>query len=77
MYFIFLKLNYYSMAIFQNTVVNKYLNNQNEQVISEKWNIYKTHFFDPEVQENIRDSKEKSIKKVLCGIYLLMFLGIP
>jgi hypothetical protein len=59
MYFIFLKLNYYSMAIFQNTVVNKYLNNQNEQVISEKWNIYKTHFFDPEVQENIRDSKEK------------------
>ena len=46
------------MAIFQNTVVNKYLNNQNEQVISEKWDIYKTHFFDPVVQENIRDSKE-------------------
>ena len=28
------------MSIFQNTVFNKYLKNQNEQVISEKWNIY-------------------------------------
>jgi len=51
------------MAIFQNTVVNKYLNNQNEQVISEKWDIYKTHFFDPVVQENIRDSKEEEYQE--------------
>ena len=29
------------MSIFQNTVVNKYLKNQNEQVLSEKWTIYK------------------------------------
>ena len=51
------------MAIFQNTVVNKYLNNQNEHVLSEKWNIYKTHFFDPKVQENIRDSKEEEYQE--------------
>ena len=51
------------MPLFQNTVLNKYLKNQNEQAVSEKWTIYKTHFFDPKVQENIRDSKEEEYQE--------------
>ena len=45
------------MAIFQNTVVNKYLKNQEAQVLSEKWTLFKSHFLDPAKQDNIRNAK--------------------
>ena len=51
------------MSIFQNTVVNKYLKNQNEQVLSEKWTIYKAHFLNPTIQENIRNAKEEQYQE--------------
>ena len=51
------------MSIFQNTVVNKYLKNQNEQVLSQKWTIYKDHFLNPTIQENIRNAKEEQYQE--------------
>ena len=51
------------MSIFQNTVVNKYLKNQETQVLSQKWEIYKTHFLDPTKQENIRNAKEEQYQE--------------
>ena len=47
------------MPLFQNSVVNKYLNTQNKQTILEQWNVYKNHFLNPTIQENIRNSKEE------------------
>ncbi|WP_445749614.1 Eco57I restriction-modification methylase domain-containing protein [Polaribacter sp.] len=47
------------MSLFQNTVIAKYLKAQNKQLLSEKWTVYKNHFFNPTIQENIRNSKEE------------------
>lgn len=47
------------MPLFQNTVITKYLKTQNESTITEKWQAYKTHFLNPTIQENIRNSKEE------------------
>ena len=47
------------MSLFQNSVVNKYLNTQNKQTIATQWNVYKNHFLNPSIQENIRNSKEE------------------
>ena len=47
------------MPLFQNSVVNKYLNTQNKQTIYEQWTVYKNHFLNPTIQENIRNSKEE------------------
>ncbi|MCF6307524.1 MAG: BREX-1 system adenine-specific DNA-methyltransferase PglX [Flavobacteriaceae bacterium] len=47
------------MPLFQNTVVVKHLKSQHKEDISLKWEAYKTHFLNPEIQENIRNSKEE------------------
>jgi len=50
------------MPIFQRNVVAKYLKSQTEDV-SERYNVYKAYFLDPEVQENIRTSKEEQFQE--------------
>lgn len=47
------------MSLFQKSVVEKYLNAQNQQAVLEKWNVYQSHFLNPTIQENIRNSKEE------------------
>jgi hypothetical protein len=47
------------MPLFQNAVVTKYLNAQNKNTILTQWNVYKNHFLNPTIQENIRNSKEE------------------
>lgn len=47
------------MSLFQNSVVEKFINTLNKQVVLEKWTIYKNHFLNPGIQENIRNSKEE------------------
>lgn len=47
------------MSLFQNSVVEKFLNTLNKEVVLEKWTIYKNHFLNPGIQENIRNSKEE------------------
>ena len=47
------------MSLFQKSVVNKYLNNLDKRVVLEKWTIYKNHFLNLGIQENIRNSKEE------------------
>ncbi|MEN8777185.1 MAG: hypothetical protein ABF263_03235 [Polaribacter sp.] len=61
------------MAIFQNTVVNKYLKRQESQVLSEKWGIYKKHFLDPTKQENIRNAKEEQYQE---GFLIHLFVNV-
>lgn len=47
------------MALFQNSVVSKYLNTLNKDIVLEKWTLYKNHFLNSSIQENIRNSKEE------------------
>lgn len=47
------------MSLFQKTVISKYLKTQNQESISKKWEIFREHFHNPQIQENIRNSKEE------------------
>lgn len=47
------------MALFQQSVLNKYLSGINKQQADADWEAFTAHFHDPEIQENIRNSKEE------------------
>ena len=47
------------MALFQRAVLKKYLAQLNDQEIDEAWEKFAAHFHDPEIRENIRNSKEE------------------
>ena len=47
------------MSLFQKTVISKYLKTQNQKIISQKWEVFRDHFHNPTIQENIRSSKEE------------------
>ena len=47
------------MSIFQSSVVTKHLKTQNKEKIAIQWEIFKNHFHNPVIQENIRNSKEE------------------
>lgn len=49
--------------MFQQIVVKKYLKAQDEAIISEKWEIFKSHFLNPTVQENIRNTNEEQYQE--------------
>jgi hypothetical protein len=50
------------MALFQSTVIEKYINAQNQGLLEEKWEAYGTHI-DPNIQENIRNAKEEQYQE--------------
>ncbi len=47
------------MPLFQKTIINKYLKTQNQEHLNQKWEVFVTHFHNPEIQKNIRNSKEE------------------
>lgn len=47
------------MSLFQSTVVTKYLNAKDTSTFKERWHKFQNHFHNPEIQENIRNSKEE------------------
>ena len=47
------------MALFQNAVVKKYLSSVSELDTDSAWKIFTAHFHNPEIIENIRNSKEE------------------
>jgi type I restriction-modification system DNA methylase subunit len=47
------------MALFQPAVLKKYISGINEQEIEEVWGRFTAHFHNPEIQKNIRGSKEE------------------
>jgi hypothetical protein len=61
------------MPLFQKIILAKYLQSQNKAVVSAKWNDYKKHFFNPKVQENIRESKEEQYQE---GFLIDLFVNI-
>ncbi len=63
------------MPLFQNTVIHKYLNSQDSTKLSEKWELYKSHFFNPVIQENIRNSKEEQYQEGFLRDLFVKILG--
>ncbi len=47
------------MPIFQSSVVTKHLKTQKKEKIAIQWELFKTHFHNPTIQDNIRNSKEE------------------
>ncbi|MBK9462923.1 MAG: hypothetical protein IPN94_26795 [Sphingobacteriales bacterium] len=47
------------MPLFQNNIINKYLQAQNQALVAQQWAVYQKHFHNPHVQDNIRGSKEE------------------
>jgi len=47
------------MGLFQQAVLNKYLSGVADEEIEQPWEVFTSHFHDPEIQENIRNSKEE------------------
>lgn len=51
------------MALFQKSVLNKYLREINDSSIAELYSIYSSYFLNLEIQQNIRDSKEEQFQE--------------
>jgi type I restriction-modification system DNA methylase subunit len=63
------------MALFQNTVIQKYINAQDQKLLIEKWEAYKAHFHDPSIQENIRNAKEEQYQEGFLRDLFVKILG--
>ncbi len=63
------------MPLFQSTVVAKYLKTQDSSKLNEKWELYKSHFLNPIIQENIRNSKEEQYQEGFLRDLFVKILG--
>ena len=61
------------MPLFQNNIINKYLQAQNQTLVAQQWAVYQKHFHNPHVQDNIRGSKEEQYQE---GFLTDLFVNI-
>jgi len=63
------------MALFQKTVISKYLQTQNPENLTAKWDLFRAHFHNPLIQENIRNSKEEQYQEGFLRDLFVSILG--
>lgn len=63
------------MAFFQHTVTDKYLSSVDKLKIQEKYILFKAHFHNSEVQQNIRNSKEEQYQEGFLRDLFVAILG--
>lgn len=63
------------MALFQKTVISKYLQTQNPENLTAKWDLFRAHFHNPLIQENIRNSKEEQYQEGFLRDLFVTILG--
>jgi type I restriction-modification system DNA methylase subunit len=63
------------MPLFQNSVVSKYLKNQNATLLLQKWEAYKNHFLNLKVQEDIKSLKEEQYQGEFLEDLFVKILG--
>lgn len=61
--------------MFQKTIVTKYLRSQNQEKINQKWEAFKQHFQNPDIQQNIRDSNEEQYQSGFLSDLFVNILG--
>ena len=63
------------MPLFQNSVVKKHLAQLDNSVIANKWDLFKNHFQNLEIQKNIRNSKEEQYQEGFLRDLFVKILG--
>ena len=63
------------MALFQHSVLNKYLSGIDEEKINKAWEAFTAHFHNAEVQQNIRNSKEEAYQEGFLDDLFVKVLG--
>ncbi|MDO9040655.1 MAG: restriction endonuclease subunit M, partial [Bacteroidota bacterium] len=63
------------MALFQKTVEQKYLKQLDTELINAKYVEFKTYFGNPDIQENIRNSKEEQYQEGFLRELFVKILG--
>jgi type I restriction-modification system DNA methylase subunit len=51
------------MALFQGSVLRKFLNDIDKIKLQQAWQVFTAHFYNPDVQKHIRDSKEEEYQE--------------
>lgn len=51
------------MSLFQQSVLKKYLTDIDKSQLENAWQLFREHFFNPVIQQNIRDSKEEEYQE--------------
>lgn len=63
------------MSLFQHSVLNKYLKGLDTKKVEQAWNSFTAHFHNPEIQENIRNSKEEQYQEGFLRDLFVKILG--
>jgi len=63
------------MALFQHSVLKKYLSGIDEQTVDDAWETFTAHFHNPEIQQNIRSLKEESYQEGFLDHLFVNVLG--
>ena len=63
------------MPLFQKSVISKYLNAQNNELLHSKWQRYSDHFLNPKVQEEIKVLKEEQYQGEFLEDLFVKILG--
>src|SRR5674476_934474 len=63
------------MALFQKTVEQKYLKQLDSELINSKYLEFKTYFGNPDIQANIRNSKEEQYQEGFLRELFVKILG--
>lgn len=62
------------MAIFQSSVLKKFLKQQDDAVVTKAYKKFTKYFHDPVIQQNIRESKEEQFQaKFLDELFVQVF----
>ncbi|MCF6359212.1 MAG: N-6 DNA methylase [Cyclobacteriaceae bacterium] len=61
------------MALFQNSVVNKYLKQQDSDVVAKAYKKFTKYFHNPTIQQNIRERKEEQFQE---GFLIELFVNV-
>ncbi|MDA3885352.1 MAG: N-6 DNA methylase, partial [Candidatus Delongbacteria bacterium] len=61
--------------LFQRPVEQKFINDQNKDILKEKYEIFSNHFLNPEIQENIRNIKEEQYQGEFLDDLFVKILG--
>jgi type I restriction-modification system DNA methylase subunit len=63
------------MALFQKSVLNKYLKGLDESFINQQYEVFKKYFLHPEIQDNIRSSKEEQFQATFLNELFVKVFG--
>lgn len=63
------------MTLFQSAVLNNYLNSIDDAQVEDAWSRFTEHFHNPEIQENIRNSKEEEYQSEFLSDLFVKVLG--